>query len=382
MPKRKLLFSISDGEIFDAYMSASTHFNLRTLFEEGRRRSILYSTREDAESIAKKLSRQVYGYRELQPIEDYFSQIARTDKTSSIEIDATLSQQEIKQIADELAEVAVEDEMTSYLDGPDVVLNTLYTKTDYSRNRFRQRQPKQAVVRFDVRSDKTILVLPATTKGREIATAFQNRLSAARQDEIKVREIDLSSVLDSNSRSAFFTNLSSNYPDATLSDVTRVKMQASAGDLSVEVDEDGDDALLSEAEVEAFEETAGGVLQAISLAGSQLFGTSIFQQLRKRNFFITSLTWRSRLNDVGNPVVEFNAEFENAENCQLFRYSANAWKVRRLTGEYQESFSPIPPAERSNFLSHLYAHAAACAAAVVESSVSQATSSSPQTGGN
>ncbi len=124
MPKRKLLFSISDGEIFDAYMSASTHFNFRTLFEEGRRRSILYSTREDAESIAKKLSRQVYGYRELQPIEDYFSQIARTDKTSSIEIDATLSQQEIKQIADELAEVAVEDEMTSYLAGPDVVLTT------------------------------------------------------------------------------------------------------------------------------------------------------------------------------------------------------------------------------------------------------------------
>jgi hypothetical protein len=159
-------------------------------------------------------------------------------------------------------------------------------------------------------------------------------------------------------------------------------MQASAGDLPVEVDEAGDDALLSEAEVEAFEETAGGVLQAISLSGSQLFGTSIFQQLRKRNFFITSLTWRSRLHDVGNPVVEFNAEFENAENCQLFRYSANAWKVRRQTGEYQESFSPIPPAERSNFLSQLYAHAAACAATVVESSVSQATISSPQTGGN
>jgi hypothetical protein len=127
------------------------------------------------------------------------------------------------------------------------------------------------------------------------------------------------------------------------------------------LDSDEEDGLLSEAGVEAIEETAGGVLRAISLTGSQLFGTSIFQQLRTRNFFITSLTWRSRLEGTGNPVVEFNAEFEDSENCRLFRYSANAWRVRRVTGEYHESFTPIPPTERLKLLDELYAHAAACA---------------------
>jgi hypothetical protein len=268
--KRKLLFSISDSEIFDAYMSASTHFNMRALFEEGRKRSILYSVREDEESLAKKLSRQIYGFSELQPIEDYFSQVARTDKTSSIEIEAPLTQQEIKQIADELAEVASEDEITSYLDGTNVVVSTLYTKTDYSRNRFRQRQPKQAVVRFDVRTDKTVIILPATTKGREIASAFQDRLQTSRTDELVISEIDLSSMSDPAMRSASFTSLSSNYPRATLSDVTRMKLQAGTRDLPIDLDSDEEDGLLSVAGVEAIEETAGGVLRAISLTGSQL----------------------------------------------------------------------------------------------------------------
>lgn len=363
MPKRRLLFSISDSEIFDAYLSAPAHFTRRTLFEQGRRRSILYSMKEDEESLAKKLSRQVFGYRELEPIEDYFSQVARSDKTSSIEIEASLSQQEIKQIADEIAEGAAEDEVTSFLDGPNVVVNTLYTKTDYSRNRFRQRQPKQAVVRFDIKSDKTVVVLPATTKGREIAAAFRDRLKSARQDEIVVREIDLSDITDPNKRSELFTNLSSNFPDATLSDVIRMKLQASgtAAPVRIEAEEDIEDTLLTDIEVESIETASGGVLRAVSLSGSQLFGTPIFQQLRTKNFFITSLTWRSRLGTAENPVVEFNAEFEDAENCKMFRYSANSWKVRRSTGEYSDSFTPIPITERIKLLKELYSHASACA---------------------
>lgn len=360
MARNKLLFSISDSEIYDAYLSASSHFNARALFEEGRKRSILYSMREDEESLAKKLSRQIYGYRELQPIEDYFSQIARTDKTASIEIDGALSQQEIKAIADGLAENAIDDEITSYLDGANVVVNTLYTKTDYSRNRFRQRQPKQATVRFDVRPNKTIVVIPATTKGREIATAFQERLKTTRQDEISVREIDLSTFPDPAIRTKFFIDLAANYPLATLSDVTRMKLQASSSDVSSEIDEDEEDDLLAESGVQTVEETAGGVLKSISLSGAQLFGTSIFQQLRSRNFFITSVTWRSRLESSGNPVVEFNAEFEDSENCRLFRYSANSWKIRRSTGEYNDSYSPIPLTDRPKLLDQLYLHASNC----------------------
>ena len=99
----KLIFSVSDSEIFDAYMSAPSHFTENVLLEEGRRRSIFYSKHEDSASLARKLSRQVYGYRELQPIEEYFSQIGRADKTSAIQIDGSLSQAELKSVAEELA---------------------------------------------------------------------------------------------------------------------------------------------------------------------------------------------------------------------------------------------------------------------------------------
>ena len=59
----------------------------------------------------------------------------------------------------------------------------------------------------------------------------------------------------------------------------------------------------------------------------------------------TAINLFVRLEVTGNPVIEFNAEFEDSEDCKLFRYSANSWKVRRATGEYNDSFTPIPPSE-------------------------------------
>ena len=93
-----------------------------------------------------------------------------------------------------------------------------------------------------------------------------------------------------------------------------------------------------------------GVLRGAALSGQDLFGTNIFQQLRSRGFFITSITWRSRLQDSGNPIVEFNAEFEDEELCKSFRYSANSWKVRGSTGEYNESFAMIPLLKKAELL--------------------------------
>jgi len=150
----KMLFSISDSEIYDAYMSAPTHFNEVALFEEGRSRSILYSRREDRSSLARKLSRQIYGHKELRSIEQYFSQIGRTDKVAAVQLDAPLTQEELKSVVDDFAGDALpEEEITTFLDGPNLIVNTLYTQTDYSRNRFRQRQQKEAVVKFEIGAD-------------------------------------------------------------------------------------------------------------------------------------------------------------------------------------------------------------------------------------
>lgn len=352
----KLIFSVSDSEIFDAYMSAPSHFTEKVLQEEGRKRSIFYSKHEDSASLARKLSRQVYGYRELQPIEEYFSQIGRADKTSAIRIDAALNQAELKSIAEEVASGAeASEEFTSYLDGDDLVVNAIYTQTDFSRNRFRQRQQKEAKVRFEIGPESTTVTMPATAKGREIVATLRNKIEEKRKAVLEIQEVDLSGIPDPTLRTLFFTKLASEFPNSTLNDVLRVKLQGSNSSSTSETEEEnGDDNEIDlDAEMTKKEEAVAGVLRGAALSGQDLFGTSVFQDLRQRGFYITSITWRSRLQEVGNPIVEFNAEFEDVETCTSFRYSANTWKVRRSTGEYNESFGSIPPPKRAELLRRL-----------------------------
>jgi hypothetical protein len=352
----KLIFSVSDSEIFDAYMSAPSHFTEKVLQEEGRKRSIFYSKHEDSASLARKLSRQVYGSRELQPIEEYFSQIGRADKTSAIRIDAALNQAELKSIAEEVASGAeASEEFTSYLDGDDLVVNAIYTQTDFSRNRFRQRQQKEAKVRFEIGPESTTVTMPATAKGREIVATLRNKIEEKRKAVLEIQEVDLSGIPDPTLRTLFFTKLASEFPNSTLNDVLRVKLQGSNSSSTSETEEEnGDDNEIDlDAEMTKKEEAVAGVLRGAALSGQDLFGTSVFQDLRQRGFYITSITWRSRLQEVGNPIVEFNAEFEDVETCTSFRYSANTWKVRRSTGEYNESFGSIPPPKRAELLRRL-----------------------------
>lgn len=377
-----MLFSINDSEIFDAYMSAPSHFSISALLEEGRNRSILYSRRDDQTSLARKLSRQVYGFRELQPIETYFSQVAKSDKTQALTIDLPITQAELKEVADELAGAPHPgDEVNAYLDGSNVILNTLYVETDYTKNRFRQRITRQATVKLEVGPTSTVVTLPATTKGRAIVAAITEKIEARRKQEVVVQEIDLSSVHDANARSAFFTALASEFPNSSLANVSMVKLQAiQSPDSDVKDDSDMDDELLSDSGVQTTREAVAGVLNSVTLRGQELFGTRIFQQLRNRQFYITSLTWHSRLIESGNPIVEFTAEFEQPTDCRIFRYAANTWRVRRDTGEYNQSFSSTPPARRSEFQRTLYVHAVLCAKKISPNSEGEVVLTSGRTG--
>ena len=355
----KLLFSISDGEIFDAYMSAASHFNVEKLLEEGRSRSIFYSKHEDRESLALKLSRQIYGYHELQPIENYFSQVARSDKTASFQIDGNLTQEEIKVITDAYVGTAKHSEqITTYLSGKNVVVKNLYDQTDYSKNRFRQRVQKEAQVKFEVHPNFTIVTYPATTKGWEMAGTLRETVTKSKETGLSVQQVDLSGVADPGMRTDFLIELATDLPEALLQTVTRIRMQSTAAAQSIIPDsiEGLDEAEVEETEevdIDQTNEVVAGILRAVTLRGDDLFSHKIFQQLKRRNFFITSIVWQSRLKDANAPIVEFSAEFEIPEDCMGFRFSANLWKVRKPSGDYPNSFASIPQAEKDKLLSKL-----------------------------
>ncbi|HWR17215.1 MAG TPA: hypothetical protein VN577_20470 [Terriglobales bacterium] len=277
------------------------------------------------------------------------------------------------------------EDITSYVDGVDIVVNAAYTETDFSKNRLRQRQQKEAKVRFEIAVDSVTVTSPATSKGRDLVKAVINRLEERRKAVLNVEEVDLSGIRDSFLRTLFFTKLCSGLPNATLNDVVRVKLQStnkgtSDGDEADEEDEEEDINL--DIGVTKTEEVVAGVLRAAALNGQDLFGTSVFQELREKGFYLTSVTWRSRLQEPGNPIVEFNADFEDSENCRMFTYTANTWKIRRTTGEYNESFTSIPADKKADLLKMLHRFALSTMHEVAKEQASSSQSPAKANGGD
>ena len=107
------------------------------------------------------------------------------------------------------------------------MVNAIYTETDFSRNRFRQRQQKEAKIRFEIGPESTTVTMPANAKGRELVAALRGKIEEKRKTELEIQEVDLSEISDPAMRTLFFTKLASEFPNATLNDVLRVKLQGS-----------------------------------------------------------------------------------------------------------------------------------------------------------
>jgi len=346
MPKPRLLYCATDKELFDVLMSSKQHFGEKILLSLARRRGILYSRSDDRVDLADKLSMLTYGFHEIRAIQDEFERAGRGEKTTSFRINMGLTVAEIKEIADEYRDAADDEEkvVTRSVGQAGVAVDLKYTETDFSKTRLRQRQEREAHIEFKVEQGHTVVTLPATERARQTVAALKDRLYAKKQADIGVEDVDLSSVTDPKLRTAFFTRLITRLAGFSLQNVTRVK-----ADLAEKPEDDIDAEENGEEGAEEASEEMLGVVRAVALNGESLLASPLYQGLQKRGFFLTSITWRSKRNNLPFQIVEFDAAFDDPAHGREFKYAVRGWATQK-EGDYIKNFKVVPPEDKKVLL--------------------------------
>jgi hypothetical protein len=347
-----LLYCATDKEIFDVLMSSRQHFSEGALRDLGRTRGLLFSSSDEREVIADRLSATIFGYEEIRQIQAEFDRAGRGEKTTSFRLNGTLTKNDIKAIAEDYRDTLNSDDtIITYVTGGDcVAVDVKYTEADFSKTRLRQRQAKEAHIEFKVGNGHTIVTLPATDKARSTAELLTQRIYARMQSDVGMERIDMSTIADSALRSKFFTDLISRMSGFKMQNVTRVKVDLADdvknGADNDEEDDSGDgDEISNEASREML-----GVLRAAALQGQSLLASKEYQSLHRRGFFITNITWSGKRIATPYEIVEFDAGFAIPSFCTEFKYSVRGWMTQKQ-GDYTRGFRPIPPEEKK-VLSH------------------------------
>lgn len=146
------LYCATDNEMYSSLMSAPQHFNLNGVLEMGRQRGILYSDEDDREYIIDQLSTQNFSYDQMKVIQQHFEYRGRGEKSQVIRVDHAFSVKEIQEVTNTFRDgLRMGEKIFAHADGPSAYdLDLHYIETDFSMVTLRQRQRREARIRFEI----------------------------------------------------------------------------------------------------------------------------------------------------------------------------------------------------------------------------------------
>ncbi len=346
MVKGNLLYCATDKEIYDVLMSAKQRIGTGVILELAKDRGIFYSSKDSRESLVHNLSLLPHDYHDLNVILDQREHAGRSEKLTSITLNAVLTIEDIKEVAKEyMAETPSDEKAVGHQKGTDQYLvNVRYSEVDYSKTRLVQRTPKEAGIEFHVEGDKTVIRMPANAKAREIVGNIKDRLDGRKKTDIPTEMIEISEFASAAQKTQFFTLLISTMKGFKLDNVTSVKVEPIKKDPEADELDLEDDQNREQAKQEAL-----ALIKNVALKGESLLASEEYQSLQKKEFFITSIIWRAKQITIPYPIIEFEAAFEEPEAGRGFKYSVRG-ALNFTDGEYTKTLRPIEQDDKQHFL--------------------------------
>lgn len=347
MSKNNLLYCATDKEIYDVLMSAKQRINTGVILELAKDRGIFYSSKDSREVLVHSLSLLTHDYHDLNIILDHREHAGRAEKLTSVTLNTTLTLDEIKEVVKEYtAESPSDEKVTSHAKGAEqFMVNVKYSDIDYGKTRLVQRTPKEAGIEFHIEGDKTVIRMPSNTKAKEVFSKIKDKLDSKKKIDIPTDLIEIGEFTSSESRTEFFTSLISKLKGFKLDNVTSVKVEPIKKEL-------GDDELDLEDDQnkEQAKQDALALVKNVALKGETLLASEEYQSLLKKGFFITAIIWRSKQTSIPNPIVEFEAAFDEPEAGKGFKYSVRG-ALNFAEGEYTKTLRPISAEDKEILLS-------------------------------
>ena len=218
-------------------------------------------------------------------------------------------------------------------------INVAYSELDHGATRFRQLREREANISVTSEGGNTTLRLPATIKARAVADQFINLVEKTKKTSISREEIDLSSFIDPDTRTKFFTMLITTLPDSKLDNVLKVRVEKFEKQPTTFKDDE---------ENEEAKEEMLSLVKAVALNGESLLASPEYQSLRRRGFFITSISWRVRKQPPAGPIVEYEAGFDEPQLCKAFRYPLATGKLNTILARIGRCLLQYPRFKRMN----------------------------------
>ncbi len=344
MPDSTQQFYATDKDIFDLLACAKRSLTEGVLREIARERGLFFSPHDTRDDLVEAISELPFTLNELREVMGRRESSRRTEKTTSVTLDANIPIDELKAVVREYKdEVGTSERVVSHSKGTDgLVMNVEYADMDYSRTRLIQRQRQDATIEFFQQGGKTIVRLPASEKSKRIVEDLTGRIESRRRAPITREAIELDADFTADERTMFFMRLISELPGHRLYGVTNLKIAPS---LRPEAELDEDD-LDEDVRAEASEELLV-IVRSMALSGENLIASKEYLSLKERGFYITSITWKTRQTTIPYDIPHLHAEFEDGENGKSFKYSVKG-AYRFQEGDYTKTARPVDDGERES----------------------------------
>lgn len=338
------LYFATNKEIHDLLYSAKQKVTEGVLHELLRDRGIFCSPQDSRDALINLISMLPHDYADVCGILERREASKRGEKTSTVSLNVALSADELKEIIAEYQKEEVHEEIRSFKKSEtEFVMNVTYSDYDYSKTRLLQRQDRDAAIEFVQVNGRTEVRIPATDKARSIIDKLKGRIEAKKMQPLQLEEIELTGLTSAEDRTMFFTKLITSLPQFPLETVSRLRVAHAAADVV------HDDIDLDDDDVDLAEEKMLGVVENVALSGENLVASDMYQELKAKGFFITSITWRAKQSVHPFAVVECDAGFEDRQAGKKFRYSVHG-ALRFKNGSYTKNIRPVDDGEKAALL--------------------------------
>ncbi len=332
----------TDKDLHDLLASAKQRLTEAVLRELASERGIFYSPHDTRDDLVEAISTLPHTYHEVTELISRRETSRRNEKTTFVVLEGEIPLNDIRTVVAEYqADMGKSEKVDSHNKGANtVVMNLEYDEIDYSRTRLIQRTRQDATISFTHEAGETIVRFPASDKAKRVVENLTGRIESNRRAPLVRNAIVLDPDFTADERTTFFTRLMSEMAGHKLNGVTNLKIApskpSSDTDDPVELDED------ERAEVER---TMLVVVRSMGMSGENLIAAPEYQALKKRGFFITSVTWKGLQTSPPYDKNHLHAEFQDGENGKDFRLAIKG-VYRSQEGGHTKSSRPVTDLER------------------------------------
>lgn len=340
MINRALMFA-SDNVVRDALTKQRklTNGDLKSLFIS---RGILVSKETSREDLAVYFSRLSHDYYDHQAIAKVMGIISRREKASVTYVHNKFSKDDIEAALLEVRDDQQKDgDQRKVTSGAKVYeLRVDYQQIDYGKSEFSQIVNKDAVISISETDEGLSIRWPLNDYVGNIKERFLDILSnkCGDAENLRVEEIELSSILDPELRTKFFLRLINLIDGYQLYDVSDVYVFNAKDTNNENDDQDNEDSHL------------GTHITKASLSGEGVLNSRELKSLYDKGFYISKVIWTAKINKYDSNIYNFEAQFYEPKECKSFSYLVRGFYKYQSNNNYNKTLTCVSTSEETAFL--------------------------------